>query len=98
MKSPVSGAVVLWMGLVLGCATASPSQQGAGTSGQDQQKEKAAADAKKALERTLICEDVPVTGSHIPRKVCRTPEQVKKEREESQRTMSTMPRIEQDRR
>jgi hypothetical protein len=67
---------VAMMGLILGCATASPQKTPA-----------AAADAKQAPDTTLICEDVSMTGSHLPQKVCRTLRQVKQEREAAQKAV-----------
>jgi hypothetical protein len=87
MKRMIFGAVVM-MGLGMGCATATPAQQAPSATAQGQQADKGAvADAKKDPDRTLICESVPVTGSHIPRKVCRTVRQVEQEREAAQKAV-----------
>jgi len=81
-------SVVLMMGLGVGCATATPPQQAPNATAQGQQADKTAvADAKKDPDRTLICESVPVTGSHIPRKICRTLRQVEQEREAAQKAI-----------
>jgi hypothetical protein len=78
--------MVVMMGLGVGCATATPSQQAPNATAQSQQGDKTAvADAKKDPDRTLICESVPITGSHIPRKICRTLRQVEQEREAAQK-------------
>jgi hypothetical protein len=81
-------SAVVMMGLGVGCATATPPQQAPSATAQSQQADKTAvADAKKDPDRTLICESVPVTGSHIPRKVCRTVRQVEQEREAAQKAV-----------
>jgi hypothetical protein len=94
VKKTISGGMVM-MGLILGCATAAPPQQSPGTAAaQSQQAEKTAvADAKKDPDTTLICEDVPMTGSHIPRKVCRTLRQVESEREQAQKAVRDADKI-----
>jgi hypothetical protein len=88
---------VMMMGLVVGCATAAPPQQAPSATAQSQQAEKTAVadakDAKKDPDKTLICESVPVTGSHIPRKVCRTVRQVEEEREAAQKAIRDAEKI-----
>jgi hypothetical protein len=80
--------VVMMMGLAVGCATSAPSQQASNATAQGQQADKTAvADAKKDPDKTLVCESVPVTGSHIPRKVCRTLRQMEQEREAAQKAL-----------
>ncbi len=82
------------MGLFLGCATAAPPPQGSGaTAGGVQKEQTAAADAKKDPEKTLICEEVPMTGSHIPRKVCRTQKQIDQERERAQKAVQDADKV-----
>jgi hypothetical protein len=81
-------SVVVMMGLGVGCATATPPQQAPNAMAQSQQADKTAvADAKKDPDSTLICESVPVTGTRIPRKVCRTARQVEEEREAAQKAI-----------
>jgi hypothetical protein len=86
------------MGVMLGCATAAPPQQAPGATAQSVQKEEkvAAADAKQDPDKTLICESVPVTGSHIPRKTCRTLRQVEKEREQAQKAIQDADKVNRD--
>jgi hypothetical protein len=89
------------MGLVLGCATATPPQQAPGAtaqSAQSAQKEEkvAAADSEQDPDRTLICESIPVTGSHIPRKKCRTLRQVEQEREQAQKALQDADKVNRD--
>lgn len=97
MQSKSFGGWML-MGLMLGCATAAPPQQASGATAQSTQTEEkaAAADAKKSPDQTLICESVAVTGSHIPRKVCRTARQVEKEREDAQRAVQNADKVNRD--
>ena len=93
MKRMISGVVVM-MGLAAGCATSAPTQQASGPTAQTQQAEKtAAADAKKDPGKTLICEEVAVTGSHIPRKICRTVQQAQKEREQAEKAIRDSDKI-----
>jgi vancomycin resistance protein YoaR len=92
----ILGGVVM-MGLVIGCATATPAQQAPSATAQGQQADKTAVadakDAKKDPDRTLICESVKVTGSHIPRKVCRTARQVQEEREAAEKAIRDADKI-----
>jgi hypothetical protein len=67
---------VAMMGLILGCATASPQKTPA-----------AAAAAKQDPDNALICEESSMTGSHLPQRVCRTLRQVKQEREAAQKAV-----------
>jgi hypothetical protein len=46
--------------------------------------QKAAADQDKKDQKKLICSYERPTGSHIPEKICRIPEQVDAEREATQ--------------
>lgn len=93
MKRMSFGGVVM-MGLFLGCATAAPPPQASGSTAQGLEKDQAAtATAKKDSDKTLICEDVPMTGSHIPRKVCRTKRQVDQEREQAQKAVHDSERV-----
>lgn len=98
MQSKIVFGGVMWMGLMLGCATAAPPQQASGATAQSTQQEEkaAAADAKKNPDTTLICESVAVTGSHIPRKVCRTARQVEKEREDAQKAIQNADKVNRD--
>jgi hypothetical protein len=87
-------SVVVMMGLGVGCATATPPQQAPNATAQSQQADKTAvADAKKDPDSTLICENVPVTGTRIPRKVCRTQRQVEQEREAAQKAIRDADKI-----
>jgi hypothetical protein len=99
VQSKIVFGGVMWMGLMLGCATAAPQQQSSDATAQQtsQQEQKvAAADAKKNPDTTLICESVAVTGSHIPRKVCRTVRQVEKEREDAQKAVQNADKVNRD--
>jgi membrane protease subunit (stomatin/prohibitin family) len=98
----IFGGVVM-MGLVMGCATAAPSQQASSSTAQGQQADKTAVadakdtkDGKGSKKDALICESVAVTGSHIPRKICRTARQVEEEREAAQKAMRDAERINRD--
>jgi len=90
------------MGLMVGCASApQPQRAPAPTTTQSaegaQTGEKvAAAGSKQDPDRTLICESTPVTGSHIPRKTCRTLRQVEKEREQAQKSVQDADKINRD--
>lgn len=96
VKRMILGVVVI-MGLGVGCATAAPPQQAPNSTAQSQQADKTAvADTKKDLDRTLICESTPVTGSHIPRKVCRTLRQVEQEREAAQKAIREAEKVNRD--
>ncbi|WP_225413652.1 hypothetical protein [Stigmatella hybrida] len=57
-------------GVLLACAGSQPQRKTAAASPQGKE---------------LICEETPVTGSHIPRRVCRSAQQVKEEREQAQK-------------
>jgi hypothetical protein len=91
------------MGLLLGCATAAPPQQAPSTAAPStaapstQKDEKvAAADAKKDKDSTLVCESVSVTGSRIPKKVCRTVRQIEQEREQAEKAIRDADKINRD--
>ncbi|WP_187323527.1 hypothetical protein [Stigmatella aurantiaca] len=58
------------VGVLLACASAQPQRTAVAEASQD---------------KNLICEEVPVTGSHIPRRVCRTAQQIQDEREQAQK-------------
>ncbi len=99
MKRMILGGVVM-MGLVMGCATATPAQQAPSATAQGQQADKTAVadakdakDAKKDPDNALICESTKVTGSHIPRKVCRTARQVQEERESAEKAIRDADKI-----
>jgi hypothetical protein len=98
VQSKIIFGGVMWMGLMLGCATATPPPQSPDATAQSTQKEEkvAAADAKKESDKALICESVAVTGSHIPRKVCRTARQVEKEREDAQKAVQNADKVNRD--
>lgn len=97
MQSKVFFGGVMWVGLMLGCATAAPPPQSPdATAQQSTQQQEKAADAKKDPDKTLICESVAVTGSHIPRKVCRTARQVEKEREDAQKAVQNADKVNRD--
>ncbi|MDC0708666.1 hypothetical protein POL68_09315 [Stigmatella sp. ncwal1] len=59
------------LGMLLACASTQPSQQ--------------TAVAVAPQDPNLVCEESRVTGSHIPRRVCRTAQQSKEEREQAQK-------------
>jgi hypothetical protein len=86
------------MGLMLGCASGPQPQRASATTPQSAQtgEKVAAADTQKDPDRTLICESVPVTGSHIPRKTCRTLRQVEKEREQAQKAIQDTDKVNRD--
>jgi hypothetical protein len=81
------------VGLLFGCATASPPPQStsaapAAQSAQSTQKDgTAVAAAKTDPDKTLICESETVTGTRIPKKVCRTQRQVDAEREAAEKAV-----------
>jgi hypothetical protein len=60
-------------GLLVACASAQPRRKVAAAAPQD---------------NGLICEESPITGSHIPRRVCRSAQQVKEDREQAQKARS----------
>ena len=97
MKTKRFGGWML-LGLMLGCATGAPSQQAPDSTAQSAQKEEkvAAAGTKQDPDRTLVCESVPVTGSHIPRKTCRTLRQVEQERERAQKSIQDSDKVNRD--
>jgi hypothetical protein len=80
------------LGLVLGCATAAPPQQAPAAAQGGQQQDKAAV-AKQDPDHTLICEDAPMTGSHIPQRICRTQRQIKQDREKAQQAVDSRENI-----
>ncbi|WP_224372784.1 hypothetical protein [Hyalangium versicolor] len=78
------------LGLLVGCATAAPPTQTPAATTQGAQKDQAAvADASKDSDNALVCEEVPVTGSHIPRRICRTRRQIKQEKEQAQKSLQS---------
>ena len=85
MKRMKLGGVAV-LGLMLGCATAAPPPQAPKTQAQGVQQDKAAV-AKQDPDNTLICEEVPMTGSHIPQRICRTRRQIKQARELAQKVV-----------
>lgn len=81
------------IGLFLGCATSSPTptttsqsaqsvQSAPGTQQQDGTK---VAAAKKNKKEGLVCETYKVTGSHLRKEVCRTKEQMERDREQAEK-------------
>jgi uncharacterized lipoprotein YajG len=44
-------------------------------------------------DKTLVCEDQQVTGSRIPKKVCRTLRQIEQEREAAQKSVRESERV-----
>ena len=77
-------------GFFLGCATASPPPSTTSQSTQSVQSTSSAPVAtakKKNKKEGLICESYKVTGSHIRKEICRTPEQAKREREQAEKLM-----------
>jgi hypothetical protein len=75
------------VGLFLGCATASPPPQPTSAAQSTQKDGAAAATAKQDPDQTLICESETVTGTRIPKKVCRTQRQVDAEREAAEKAV-----------
>jgi hypothetical protein len=65
-------AFVAWVGLILAISCTTP----AGST----RVADATAEAAESQDGSLICETQKRTGSHIPRRVCRTREQVEQER------------------
>ncbi len=92
MKRTRLGGVVM-LGLVLGCATAAPQQQAPAATAQGAPQQDKAAVAKQDSDRTLICEEVPMTGSHIPQRICRTQRQIKQDREKAQNAVDSRENI-----
>ena len=95
MKMKRIGWVVA--GLWLGCATASSQQKDpsaeASSAEASLESQGAVAEAQPAQKPKLICEDVEVTGSHLKQRICRTVEQAKADRDQAQRTMQEMPKV-----
>ncbi|WP_224250149.1 hypothetical protein [Hyalangium gracile] len=87
MKTTRLGGLAM-LGLLLGCATTSSSPQAPAATAQGEQKKEQVADASKD-DNALVCEDIPVTGSHIPRRRCRTQRQARQEREAAQKALQT---------
>jgi len=72
-------------GFFLGCATASPPPATTSQSVQRTSSAPVATAKKKNKKEGLICESYKVTGSHIRKEICRTPEQAKREREQAEK-------------
>jgi len=70
-------------GFFLGCATASPPPTTTAQSAQNVQSTSKV--AKKNPKKGLVCESYKVTGSHIRKEICRTPEQMKRDREQAEK-------------
>jgi hypothetical protein len=93
------------VGLILGCATASPPPQNASAAAPSTQTQAVAADSggqKAAGSGTavakndkdkLVCTSEQVTGSRIPKRVCRTQEQIDRERESAQKALRESERV-----
>jgi hypothetical protein len=85
----------LGVGLFLGCATASPPPQNAtatATSTQSVQsdssaKKDGAAVATKDDPNKLVCESETLTGTRIPKKICRSQRQIDAEREAAEKAV-----------
>jgi len=78
------------IGFFLGCATASPPPSTTAQSGQSLQGTSSApatATAKKNKKEGLVCESYKVTGSHISKEICRTKEQVERDREQAEKLL-----------
>jgi hypothetical protein len=76
------------VGLFLGCATASPPPESTATKAQSTQKDSTAtATAKKDPDKTLVCDSETVTGTRIPKKICRTQTQMDSDREAAEKTI-----------
>ncbi len=88
--SKTSCVGVAMMGLLLGCATAAPPPAPTG-SAQAAQQDKAAAPAD--ADNELVCEEVPITGSHLPQRVCRTRRQIQREREAAQKALQNPEKV-----
>ncbi|MFL5310889.1 MAG: hypothetical protein ACJ79H_10595 [Myxococcales bacterium] len=54
---------------------------------------KAAEEQEKKDQARLVCNWEVPTGSHIPEKVCRMPEQIEHDRDEAQQIMDTLPQV-----
>lgn len=89
------------VGLVLGCATApSPQKEPAAkapaqsASVQSTSKDAvASAEDTRDPDKTLVCEDVKITGSRIPKRICRTLRQVNEERARAQQSVIDRPKV-----
>jgi hypothetical protein len=80
---------VAMIGLLLGCATAAPPPAPTGSAQAAQQDKTAAADP----DNELVCEEVPITGSHLPQRVCRTRRQIQREREAAQKALQNPEKV-----
>jgi len=72
-------------GFFLGCATASPPPSTTSQRVQSTSSAPVATAKKKNKKEGLVCESYKVTGSHIRKEICRTPEQMKRDREEAEK-------------
>lgn len=75
------------VGLFLGCATASPPPQSTSADPAAQKDGAAVAAAKQDPDKTLICESETVTGTRIPKKICRTQQQMDSDREAAEKAV-----------
>jgi hypothetical protein len=83
-------ACAIGLGLTLGCATSSAHGRDESATGAEL-REGATADTDSATAdgtdkakqdpNSLVCQSVRVTGSHLPKRVCRTVAQIEQERE-----------------
>jgi hypothetical protein len=85
-------ALCIGAGLFVGCATTSPSSQNAQSTSTaqaslQQDGAKTALAKKKTSKEGLICESYKVTGSHIRKEICRTKEQVERDRKQAEALM-----------
>ncbi len=81
------------LGLWVGCATApSPSPATKPQASQPLKSTSATASAKNDKSK-LICEDIKVTGTRIPKRVCRTAEQARAEREQAEKALQEGDRV-----
>jgi hypothetical protein len=82
-------ALCIGAGFFLGCATASPSSQSVQSTStaqaplQQDGAKVATAKKKKNPKEGLICETYKVTGSHLRKEICRTKEQMERDREQA---------------
>ena len=72
---------------VAGCATTAKKQAKVAPAAPLSAEAKAAEEQDKKDQAKMICTWESPIGSHIPEKVCRTPEQIEEEREATQRAV-----------
>jgi hypothetical protein len=86
----VTRAMVSVAALAL-CACASPMKQVKAPGAPLSAEAKAAEEQDKRDQAKMICDWEKPVGSNIPQKVCRTPEQIEQEREDTQRAIHSTP-------